>query len=783
MEVKNFVNELEKEFGPCHRKISYSIIDGKKIQYDGHKDQNNLTSEQIKSNRGSWKKGAQVNCYSIHNLCMKDVFTIDFDSKSPLAMKSKLKKILDIKKTYYTETAKGFHYYCKMPDFPWNQGTKLNQQKVGAEGFELDLLKMNCSWENNDRKVYGDNLAEIKWNGGIDKFFDLERLKIRQVGEKNTPVKIVKVDKPIEDDFEVIEETPKCDKDQFVKYLDRLGDHRYDYESWIKVGMACHNNFEGLTIGFSVWSEWSAKDPNNEPDIHQMCDKWKSFDNYEGELVTYRSIKCWADMDMPGNNYKDAYMNGGEDKLVDLINEELCYCIATSEFLHIHKEDWLPKKQAEMVLYYSKYIFFKDKEKINPFRLWCEHIKQRRVDKIVFDPQETKRSETCFNLWTGYEITSQSCRDADINDCDLILEHINRLWCKYDERQYNYILDWFASKLQKPWIKLCSVPVFQSLEGSGKNIILDLFYKIMSSKYFMAISNPLHILGAFNGMVEGKLLVDLNEVSFGGNITQNNQLKSLITEPQTIVNKKNKEAYEISNLCDYIITTNCEWAISVGSDNRRYNCYEMDNWLSGNHDDSPEKTEYTKNLLEQTQKSPGINAFAKYLYDRDISGFNPRIFKRTAALKFQIEQGWTPIIKWIHSSLENNCMSIKLKCKWNDFCRTDYVQLGIKSGGKFYYFKDELYRLFNEGVGQDKHNNMSKFYAGIENMFKSEFQEFMFKGKTIVKLPDMDVAKQLFRENQLCEDYFNENTIPDLIIEAGNNVSYGGCGHGDTDDE
>ena len=785
MEIAKFVEVLESKYGPCYRKISVFIDEnGKKKMYPGFYDKNDATQDFIKNNRGLWKDGGENNTFSIHNRVMKNFYTLDFDSKCEKAMNSKLKQLLDSKNTYHTETQHGFHYYVEMPDFPWEEGVKYDALKIGNEGFEIDLLKNNCSWEYNDRKVEGDNISVLEWENTVSKYFNVVAMNIRPANEKKkkkkkspkspkTPPKTP----PNEDDEEQV---VKCSDEEFLAYLDRLGPHRYKYEDWVKVGMVCHTNFDGDTKGFAIWLDWSGEDEDGEPDMNDMFSKYKGFSDYDGDVLTYKTIRKWAGEDDPDKNqYKDACLNRGQDKMIDLINEELAYCVSTSEYIHQYKENWYPKKYGEMDSYFSRFRWWdfsgKKPVQINPFKLWCDNINQHRVDKIVFDPQETERSKSCFNLWKGYKIPSESCQDADIDDCNLILKHIKTIWCPDDVRQYNYILDWFASKLQQPWKKLCSVPVFQSKEGAGKNIILDIFYKIMGNEYFMGISNPLHILGSFNGMVEGKLLVDLNEVSFGGNIQQNNQLKSLITEDQTIVNKKNKESYNITNLCDYIITTNCEWAISVGSDNRRYNCFEMSNWLAGNNDDCPEKTEYTKKLLEQTTSEKSIKAFAKFLYERDISGFNPRLFKRTSALKYQVEQGWNPIIKWIHSSLENNSMNIKLKCKWNDFCPPngfDSPQLGLTVGNKFYYYKDELYRLFNEGSGHDKHNNLSKFCSGLKDVFKSQFLEMSYKGKTVIRLPDIDEAKKCFREHQVCDDYFNEEKYPELVVDEGDKICY-----------
>lgn len=48
-----------------------------------------------------------------------------------------------------------------------------------------------------------------------------------------------------------------------------------DYEKWIQVGMALHHQYNGGTIGLSLWDEWSAR--SNKYDVHVVNQKWNTF--------------------------------------------------------------------------------------------------------------------------------------------------------------------------------------------------------------------------------------------------------------------------------------------------------------------------------------------------------------------------------------------------------------------------------------------------------------------------------------------------------------------------
>lgn len=48
-----------------------------------------------------------------------------------------------------------------------------------------------------------------------------------------------------------------------------------DYDTWVSVGMAIHQTFNG--DGFDIWDDWSAKDKDQYPGVDIMSKKWHSF--------------------------------------------------------------------------------------------------------------------------------------------------------------------------------------------------------------------------------------------------------------------------------------------------------------------------------------------------------------------------------------------------------------------------------------------------------------------------------------------------------------------------
>lgn len=60
------------------------------------------------------------------------------------------------------------------------------------------------------------------------------------------------------------------------------------YETWVKVGMALHDHFQGSADGLQLWDDWSATAPNYSPE--QVEQKWAGFGRRQGAPLTVAFI-------------------------------------------------------------------------------------------------------------------------------------------------------------------------------------------------------------------------------------------------------------------------------------------------------------------------------------------------------------------------------------------------------------------------------------------------------------------------------------------------------------
>ena len=742
------------------REINVRYNNGKKVQKG---EFNNLTEEELmnedlledykKTNYQEKRNSYSIFCkhFTIGN---QKLVCVDIDTKE----KTKLKEYLDSNGHMNCETNKGYHYYMIVEDLPKYK----NDQKVYCDKkHDVDLInpKVNA-WE----PMYNSKLE--KWKGRkyhsstgkclivnweeIKKYFNEKRMNIEGavVEEQAITEDDIVVNEPT-----VIEITSIGKITNYLNRLSKTNNKRYNYEMFMKVGMILFNNFEGTDDGLRLYLDWQKEDPlldteHKHRTIEYITQKYRTFNNDVENPATFKTLRFWADEDTPENKWKAFYLKTGLDGVTDEMNKEIAFNKLTSEYIIEFDERWCPKSRMQAMNHYAHLDFNVEIEDnvvtLNPFKIWEKNMKRKQYTMIVFDP--LNKNPGCYNLWDGYPMTKESVEFADVHDCQPILDHIKSKWCRDNETYYNYVLNWFASKLQKPWLKLAVVICLKSKEGAGKGIVLNLFKKIMG-KYYTSIANVNTILGDFNGMIEGKMLIDLDEVCYGGNKQNNNRLKNLITEDTQVINKKNKENYEIENYADFLITTNEYWFIGVNEDSRRYFCLEMDNTLAGILD-----TETKKNYVDKLLACP-TESLAKLLYNRDISNFRPRSFEKTKLFQKQCELNWGTSTKFIYKCLESGILNAgdnyTARIRWNN--NAGNKSNGFFYHGKYYHYLDKLYEFYIKAELGDyaKKEPQIRFEEVLMDVFEGHVEKKVDARRAVmIHLPDIEIARECFSKHQ-----------------------------------
>jgi len=428
---------------------------------------------------------------------------------------------------------------------------------------------------------------------------------------------------------------PKCNKEDFEKYLESIKPRFDDFDTWIIVGFICFNNFDGNDIGFSIFNKWS-KHSDKYEGINSIKKKWDEFTKQADSVdhkLSYKQLLKWNMEDFPPKNkYKKWYTDG---TLIENMNLECNYYTETGDILYYSNKKYIQNKPSIAKQFYGKYSFKlttdKKTEKINPFDIWFTSEDRKDVDTIVFNPLNNHRINE-FNIWKGFDI--KNTNEYDLDNISDWLNHIKHIWADDDEDTYNYILNWLARLLQTPHKKNNICLVLHSIEGVGKSIVLDMIGNIIGNKYYYSTSNLKHIIGDFNGDAEGKILVNLNETNWGGDKKMVGSFKEFITDSTIVINKKNKNAYTINNFANTIITTNCDWIVSINRNDRRFNLRECKN------------VKYDKEYYDKIAKTP-LQDIANYFYNRDISSFDSRVFVKSELHEEQVIKNFNGVEMFI----------------------------------------------------------------------------------------------------------------------------------------
>jgi hypothetical protein len=189
----------------------------------------------------------------------------------------------------------------------------------------------------------------------------------------------------------------------------------------------------------------------------------------------------------------------------------------------------------------------------------------------------------------------------------------------------------------------------------------------------------------------------LDECIFSGDKKQMNQIKGFVSETKKKYEAKFVNRVTVSNLSNIIISSNNDSCTSREHDDRRYFCTEVQSMYSG------------VQTLESKKYFDAINdvsdyAWAYFLYNRDISQFNPAQFPSTQYGRYQkligLESGLGFIDYWIKDYLVGAKPSCTCnKCNDNEQGHNNHI-LGPYEALTFQIELKQLLRKYTEWQSQ-----------------------------------------------------------------------------------
>ena len=209
-----------------------------------------------------------------------------------------------------------------------------------------------------------------------------------------------------------------------------------------------------------------------------------------------------------------------------------------------------------------------------------------------------------LNLWRPSNIKPVKGNPAPF------VEHLKYL-CSSDE-EFEHLSDSLAFMVQRPENKLRFAIVLVGKEGTGKSFLGQVMCSLLGG-HNTRIASSTEIRSQFNGWIEAKQLILVEEIMTLGRMEVMNNLKDLITQDKVSINIKQVPTYEIENRANFIFSTNHEDALLLTKGDRRYFVV-----LS---DEKPKEQKYYDYLWPWASENPGT--ILNWFLERNLEGFNP----------------------------------------------------------------------------------------------------------------------------------------------------------------
>ncbi len=245
---------------------------------------------------------------------------------------------------------------------------------------------------------------------------------------------------------------------------------------------------------------------------------------------------------------------------------------------------------------------------------WIGDKTRRSYKTLDFIPDINYKNTEVYNTFTGFDFDTKNINytpnDNVVND---FINHIGLL-TDYDQQSINYINKYIAHIIQKTTEKPEVCLLFKSLQGFGKDLLVNFIEKMLGVNYIFRTAETNDVFGSFNGVIKDKILLQLNELEGKAGFANKEKLKNLITESHTKINEKNVKAYNQTNYLRIIICSNNLTPIEIPFDDRRFCVFQstqpQPNYL------------YFEKLFDYLKNNNAMYTLFDYYNNLDISNFS-----------------------------------------------------------------------------------------------------------------------------------------------------------------
>ena len=236
------------------------------------------------------------------------------------------------------------------------------------------------------------------------------------------------------------------------------------------------------------------------------------------------------------------------------------------------------------------------------------------------------KGQRVLNTFIGSDVIPANAMDALP-----FVEHVEYL-CDQDIGQAKHLLDWLAYTTQFPAKKIGHAVLLGSRKGgTGESLLLNTLATVMGRTNVSTI-NVRDLHNSKQDWLINKTVVIVEEVK-DLSLSDMNNLKTLITEPFMMADKKFGSYQQKSNYANFIFTSNYERSLYIpdSANARRYFIVFSEQ--------EPKPALYYQSLATWLDNEDGYGKVLAFLLERDLSEFNQMESPPETAAKTKLMAG------------------------------------------------------------------------------------------------------------------------------------------------
>ncbi len=306
---------------------------------------------------------------------------------------------------------------------------------------------------------------------------------------------------------------------------------------------------------------------------------------------------------------------------------------------------------------------------------WLDSRDRRQYQGIEFfpDPHNAPGSPHYLNLWSGFAVAPAPA--PDWRRYKTFRDHLLTNVSSGDEKLFKWVFGFFAHMVQRPRERLGIALVLRGKMGTGKTKVGEIIGSLFPRHYFL-VDDPRYVTGQFNAHMASCLLLQADEAVWAGDKAAEGRLKGLITAPMQQIEAKGIDPIRLDNFVRLIITSNEDWVVPAGKDERRFAVFDVEPRCAQNHDYFAE--------MAREMAAGGLAHLLADLLAFDLASADLRNAPRTDALLEQKIRSLSSVDGWWLDRL-NSSSALRHGDTWQreipcEALFDDYVAMSEKIG-------------------------------------------------------------------------------------------------------